>query len=149
MSPNTHRQVDGGNPIRYTPRPDSRAGFEAGRVRVLESEYYMSCWSQPTLADSRYVMGAWVSFASLSLHFVVISLVLVLCSFPPLFWCVSSSGGDKGSGSDWYSDAGALVQKSMAYRKPVIVVSFKYVFLLQSFLVWSLTWRCPVFDLDF
>jgi hypothetical protein len=42
------------------------------------------------------------------------------------------SGGDKGSGSDWYSDPGALVQKSMAYRKPIIVVSFKYVFLQSS-----------------
>ena len=50
---------------------------------MLESEYHMSCWSQPTLADTRYVMGAWVSFASLSLHFVVISLVrglVLVCS---------------------------------------------------------------------
>lgn len=94
---------------------------------MLESECHMSRWSQLTLADTRHAMGAWVSLLSIHLVgsqltlFTVVDLFIVSMYF-------FLSGGDKGSGSEWYSDAGALVQKSISYRKPVIVVSIKCVF---------------------
>jgi hypothetical protein len=37
------------------------------------------------------------------------------------------SGGDRGSGSNWLCDGGALVRKSVALGKPIIVVTFKWV----------------------
>jgi hypothetical protein len=97
---------------------------------VLESECHVSRWSQPTLADTCYAMGAWVSVVTNSFSFgYQLTFTVVLLFIVSMYFFLS--GGDKGSGSEWYSDPGALVQKSMSYRKPVIVVSFKYV-LLQS-----------------
>jgi hypothetical protein len=98
---------------------------------LFESKYYLSRWSQPTLAGACYALGAWVSLHCYNYNCCNLTFFgcrVLLCS---LFRYASSSGGDKGSGSDWYSDAGALVKKSMAYHKPVIVVSFKYVFLFN------------------
>jgi hypothetical protein len=68
------------------------------------------------LEGARHALGAWV-ISSLTPNF----LRHLTYSF------VFSSGGDRGSGSKWYYDGGALIRKSMQYQKPVIVVSFKYV----------------------
>ncbi|KAF9482676.1 alpha/beta-hydrolase [Pholiota conissans] len=43
---------------------------------------------------------------------------------PVMLWI--HGGGDHGSGSQWYYDAGALVRKSIQYGKPVIVVNFNF-----------------------
>ena len=34
-------------------------------------------------------------------------------------------GGNRGSGANWVTDAGPLVQKSIQFGKPVVVVSIK------------------------
>ncbi|KAF8970161.1 Alpha/Beta hydrolase protein [Flammula alnicola] len=43
---------------------------------------------------------------------------------PVMLWV--HGGGDRGSGSEWFYDGGALVRKSLAYKKPVIVVTFNF-----------------------
>jgi len=38
-----------------------------------------------------------------------------------------SSGGNRGCGSSWVYDGGALVRKSVVIGKPIIMVTIKYV----------------------
>lgn len=49
--------------------------------------------------------------------------------FPPNFHsfaCLQKfSGGDRGSGSNWVYDGGALVRKSLLLGKPIITVTLK------------------------
>lgn len=42
-----------------------------------------------------------------------------------LFFNSFLSGGDKGSGSEWFYDGGKLVRRSMIIGKPVIIVTCK------------------------
>ncbi|KAF9559455.1 alpha/beta-hydrolase [Agrocybe pediades] len=43
---------------------------------------------------------------------------------PVMLWI--HGGGDRGSGSHWYYDAGSIVRKSIQCNKPVIVVTFNF-----------------------
>ncbi|KAH9477763.1 Lipase 3 [Psilocybe cubensis] len=43
---------------------------------------------------------------------------------PVMIWV--HGGGDRGSGSEWYYDGGAIVRKSIRYNKPIILVTFNY-----------------------
>ncbi|PPQ70233.1 hypothetical protein CVT25_011293 [Psilocybe cyanescens] len=43
---------------------------------------------------------------------------------PVMLWV--HGGGDRGSGSEWYYDGGAIVLKSILYNKPIILVTFNF-----------------------
>lgn len=51
------------------------------------------------------------------------SLVLLRCVID----AYTSSGGNRGCGSSWIYDGGALVRKSVCIGSPIIMVTIKYV----------------------
>ena len=79
---------------------------------MSQLEHHLSRWLETAFPPASYALDSRVS--CLSHH---LSLVLVLIHF--------LSGGDKGSGSEWFYDGGKLVRRSMMIGKPVIIVTCK------------------------
>jgi hypothetical protein len=107
------------------PIPLAPGGFVAcnaarvGRVRVFEPQHHLPRQPPAHLPRASHGLGPWVS-PKAALASIAHSLLTAVCS----------SGGKQGSGSAWIYDGGSIVQRSISLEKPVIVVTFKCVFLV-------------------
>lgn len=81
---------------------------------MSQLEHHLSRWLDTTLPLTSCTLDSWVGFT----NYIATSVTCLTFHF-------LLSGGDKGSGSEWFYDGGKLVRRSMIIGKPLIVVACK------------------------
>lgn len=83
---------------------------------MSQLEHHLPGWLNAAFPPTSYTLDSWVRFRKFN-------RTVDHCF---LFdWIAFLSGGDKGSGSEWFYDGGKLVRRSMMIGKPLIVVTCK------------------------
>ncbi|CDO71182.1 hypothetical protein BN946_scf184845.g52 [Trametes cinnabarina] len=107
---------------RYPPQTDcSRFGPICPQPKFKSVEEELFNLSEDCIPNQAFKQS---EFECLNLNITCPADATPVSQYPVMIWI--HGGGNRGSGSNWVTDAGPLVQKSMQISRPVVIVSINY-----------------------